>query len=151
MKIQKVKEVYPLLFEGNRLLAVVFENLIKIYDMNQLINEEPYTELVNDSIFALAQVDCGGSAVCWNSDIDLCEFELWENGRGITEDEYLRFIVAKMVYIRNHKNISQRELASLSGVAQPVIARIESNKVSPKLDTIIKLTNALDVKLDIIT
>ena len=40
---------------------------------------------------------------------------------------------------RKISGISQRELASLTGIAQPVIARIESGRASPRADTLDRL------------
>ncbi len=141
----KVKEVYPI---GDISLAVVFENnSIKAYDVSILISKMPtvYDELKNKNLFKQVHVDCGGYAIAWNDEIDICEHELWKNGTEMTEDEYLRFIISKLVYIRTQSNISQRKLAELSGVAQPVIARIEANTTEPNLRTLVKLTNALNV------
>jgi transcriptional regulator with XRE-family HTH domain len=40
---------------------------------------------------------------------------------------------------RKISRISQRELADRSGIAQPVIARIETNRASPRADTLDRL------------
>lgn len=76
----KVKNVFPI---KNMLLHVLFENdIVKAYDINQLIDEFPiYKELLdNDPLFNQVHVDCGGHAIAWNEDIDISETELWENG-----------------------------------------------------------------------
>ncbi len=148
MKVLKIKEVYPI---SEMLLAVVFENKnIKVYDVNVIANKMPiYNELKDKNLFKQVYVDCGGHAIAWDDEIDICEYELWKNGREMSEDEYLRFIIGKLVYTRNKNNISQRKLAELSGVSQPVIARIESNAVEPNLRTLIKLTKALNVSIDV--
>ena len=48
------------------------------------------------------------------------------------------------------KGITQRELEELSGVSQPVIARMESGAAVPKLDTVIKVLAALGKTLAIV-
>ena len=41
--------------------------------------------------------------------------------------------------IRHERGISQKKLEELSGVKQPVIARMEKGHTSPQLDTILKV------------
>ncbi|MCL1795068.1 MAG: DUF2442 domain-containing protein [Oscillospiraceae bacterium] len=75
----KVKSVKPL---EDMILLVEFENGIKkIYDIKRLIPQFGiYEDLKYNDLFDQAHVDCGGYAVAWNSDIDISECELWENG-----------------------------------------------------------------------
>ena len=51
---------------------------------------------------------------------------------------------------REQLKLSQRKLAELSGIKQPMIARIEKCKSIPKLDTFIRLAMALDYCFDFI-
>ena len=54
--------------------------------------------------------------------------------------------VALMVELsnaRHEKGLSQRKLEELSGVRQPVIARMENGTNSPQLDTVLKVLGAL--------
>lgn len=44
-----------------------------------------------------------------------------------------------MIEVREKKGYSQRELAELSGVKQPAIARMESFKSTPQVDTLLKI------------
>ena len=48
-------------------------------------------------------------------------------------------IMVELTKARNERGISQRKLEELSGVKQPVIARMESGATSPQLDTVLKL------------
>ena len=76
----KVKEARPL---NDLKLDVLFTNGIhKIYDVKKAMSYyEPFKELEdNPYLFKQAKVDCGGCAVCWNEDIDVTEWELWEMG-----------------------------------------------------------------------
>ena len=52
-------------------------------------------------------------------------------------------IMGELMKARQEKNISQRELESLSGVKQPIISRMESGATSPQLDTVLKVLGAL--------
>lgn len=56
-------------------------------------------------------------------------------------------LIKGIVIQRKSKNLSQRALAELTGLKQSSIARIERDIVMPKLDTFIKIANALDLEI----
>ena len=58
-------------------------------------------------------------------------------------------LIGKLVEAREKKGYTQRELATLCNVKQPVIARIESLKCSPQVDTLFKLLAPLGYTLSI--
>ena len=49
--------------------------------------------------------------------------------------------------LRDKRNLSQRQLAALSGVSREYIARIELGQHDPTLSTLEKLAKALRVKV----
>jgi len=59
-------------------------------------------------------------------------------------------IMIELTKARNENGISQRKLEELSGVSQPVIARMESGVTSPQLDTVLKLLAPLGKTLKVI-
>lgn len=70
-----------------------------------------------------------------------------------TEREKINFevqLIGKMIEARERKGMSQRELAAISGVRQPAIARIESLKSTPQLDTLLKVLIPLGYTLGIV-
>ncbi len=58
-------------------------------------------------------------------------------------------LIGKLIEAREKKGYSQRELAELSGVKQPAIARMESMKSTPQIDTILKILAPLGYTLSI--
>lgn len=50
---------------------------------------------------------------------------------------------------RNQRALSQRALAAASGISQHSITDIESGKVSPTIDVVLRLLTALGVGIDI--
>ena len=56
----------------------------------------------------------------------------------------------EMIEARHEKGISQKKLEELSGVSQPVIARMEIGKTSPQLDTVLKVLVSLGKTLAVI-
>lgn len=59
-------------------------------------------------------------------------------------------IMCELIDARNEKGISQKKLEVLSGVKQPVIARMEAGTTSPRLDTVLKVLAALGKTLKIV-
>ena len=84
MESVKVKSVIP---QQNQILFVEFDNGVKKkYDVNLLFEQFPdYEILKNQSMFDTVYVDCGGYSVAWTSDIDISEWELWDNGVCISD------------------------------------------------------------------
>jgi len=52
-------------------------------------------------------------------------------------------IMGELIKARNEKNMTQRELARLSGIGQPIISRMESGATNLRLDTVLKVLGAL--------
>ena len=67
----------------------------------------------------------------------------------IRDDEFYGRIAAQVVARRTELLLSQRELAELCGTTQSAIARFESGTRPPKLDTLIRIAEALDCELDV--
>lgn len=56
-------------------------------------------------------------------------------------------IISAVIEQRHALGISQRELANRCGIPQSSIARIESLKTTPNLDTLLKIIHQLGLKL----
>ncbi|MCM3360375.1 helix-turn-helix domain-containing protein [Niallia sp. MER TA 168] len=56
-------------------------------------------------------------------------------------------ISEKLRSIRIDKGLSTKELELISGVSVTTISRIESNTQSPTIETLLKITQALDISL----
>lgn len=67
--------------------------------------------------------------------------------RDIVEMEEMADIVSKICKKREEMGITQRELAKLCNVPQSTVARIETYKTSPTLETFIKITRELGLKI----
>lgn len=59
-------------------------------------------------------------------------------------------LIGELIQARHEKGISQKKLEELSGVKQPVIARMEKGTTSPQLDTILKVLAPLGKTLAIV-
>jgi len=82
---------------------------------------------------------------------------LWNDLKSVDESskefftisENIADIISKIVIERNRLNISQRDLAKMTGLKQSAIARLESLVVIPRIDTIAKVCYHLNLKLEL--
>ena len=72
-----------------------------------------------------------------------------ESRKTMEEVEALSSIVSTVIRQRNALGISQRELAAMCGIPQSSVARIESFKTTPNLDTILKIMQPLGLTLTV--
>lgn len=78
MNIPRIRSAAP---KDGHILVVTFTNgTRKQYDVNRLIAREWFAPLANEAFFKNVSVEPGGFAVSWNSEIDISEYELWQNG-----------------------------------------------------------------------
>ena len=56
-------------------------------------------------------------------------------------------LMIQIARARKENGITQKKLEEISGVRQPVIARMETGATSPRLDTVMKVLAALGKKL----
>ena len=58
-------------------------------------------------------------------------------------------IISAMIKQRNALGLSQRDLAAMCEIPQSSVARIESYKTTPKLDTILKIFKQLGLSITV--
>ena len=85
----------------------------------------------------------------WNDYKDYVKVADPEAKQDLEEVEALSQIVSAMVAQRHTLGLSQRDLAEICGLPQSSVARIESFKTTPNLDTLLKIMNALKLKITI--
>lgn len=59
-------------------------------------------------------------------------------------------LIGELIKARQERGISQKKLEELSGVKQPIIARMEKGSTSPQIDTILKVLAPLGKTLAIV-
>jgi transcriptional regulator with XRE-family HTH domain len=59
-------------------------------------------------------------------------------------------LIGKLIEARVSKGLSQKELADLSGLKQPAIARLESMKATPQIDTLFRILQPLGYTLAVV-
>ena len=86
----------------------------------------------------------------WNDYKDYVKATDPEAKQDLEEAETLSQTVSAMVVQRHTLGLSQRDLAEICGLPQSSVARIESFKTTPNLDTLLKIMNALKFIITII-
>lgn len=65
----------------------------------------------------------------------------------IEEMEEMARVVQKIISKREKLGLSQRELADMCNMPQSTVARIETYKTSPTLETLVRITRELGLKV----
>ena len=69
----------------------------------------------------------------------------------LEEAEAEAAIISAMIRRRTTLGLSQRDLAALCDIPQSSVARIESSKATPRLDTLLKILRQLGLTLTVTT
>ena len=85
----------------------------------------------------------------WNEYVDYVKETDPEAFTLLDEAKAEAAIISAMIEQRNALGLSQRELASMCEIPQSSVARIESCKTTPKLDTILKIFKQLGLSITI--
>ena len=83
----------------------------------------------------------------WNDYKNYVKAQSITDKKMIEETEERAAIISAVIKQRHALGISQRELASRCGIPQSSVARIESMKITPNLDTLLKIIHQLGLKL----
>jgi hypothetical protein len=82
MNIPRIKSAVAV---DDRTLLVQFDNdSQRKYDITPLLGKETFAPLSSPALFRSVQVELGGYAVVWNSDIAISEHELWVHGEAVS-------------------------------------------------------------------
>ena len=65
----------------------------------------------------------------------------------IAESDLRVALMTEIIRARHEKGITQKQLEALSGVKQPVIARMESGESDPRIGTVMKVLAAIGMML----
>ena len=111
------------------------------------INNE-YSQAVKQAKENLADLNERGADAVGENVLEFMESILTPDE--IAESELRVSIIGELIKARQEKGISQKKLEELSGVKQPVIARMEKGSTSPQLDTILKVLAPLGKTLAVV-
>lgn len=63
-------------------------------------------------------------------------------------NELKRNIASNLRQYRAKNKVSQEKLSELTGISQQFICNIETEKVNPSIETLLKISNALNITLN---
>ncbi|MDB9488697.1 DUF2442 domain-containing protein [Dolichospermum circinale CS-537/01] len=75
--------------DDHNLIIKFTNNELKKYDISKLLDNPMFSPLKNPAFFRNFIIDSGGYALVWNEDIDISEYELWQNGISITNEKLI--------------------------------------------------------------
>jgi hypothetical protein len=81
--MQPPKVIYAKAIDDLTLLIEFSNQDRKRYDISRLLDNLMFKPLRNPAFFRSFQVDEGGYGIAWNEEIDLSEYELWQNGTDV--------------------------------------------------------------------
>lgn len=86
----------------------------------------------------------------WNDYKEYASEQSSEVKADIEEASQLATFVTLIIQRRNELGLTQRELAALSGLPQSSIARMETMKTVPSIDTVLKIVKPLGLQLSLL-
>ena len=65
----------------------------------------------------------------------------------MTEEDYIAYVCSRVKELRIQKGMKQIDLASVIGIDDSNLRRLENNRTSPTLKTLYRISKALEVDL----
>ena len=135
--------------EGTTLDLTFRDGKVKRYDMASLFKKYPQLEALKDRRLFLSGKIYSGFGIIWNDELDIEAETIYEFGETVREEAPSPGIVAgdAVASARAEADISQKELARISGIDQSDISKIERGVANPSVSTLTRIAEALDSKL----
>jgi len=67
----------------------------------------------------------------------------------MTQDDFFEDLAGVVIYHRKKSGLNRLELARIAGVGKTVVFDIEHGKPTVRLDTLIKILNVLNIKIEL--
>ena len=133
-------------------LAVTFQDgVVKQYDMRSLFSKYPQLKALEDRQLFLSGKMLGPYGIVWNDELDIETETIYEDGETIrTEPITIHHASAHAVAsARAIAGLSQKQLASITGIDQSDISKIERGIANPSVATLDRIATALGGHLTI--
>lgn len=96
----------------------------------------------------LADIKERGESALGEDALDFMDSLLTEEERA--ESNLRVALIGELIKARQEKGISQKKLEEMSGVKQPIIARMEKGYTNPQIDTVLKILAPLGKTLAVV-
>jgi Trp operon repressor len=107
-----------------------------------------YTEAIKQAKINLEDIKARGADAMGGNALEFMDSLLTPDE--ITASDLRVAIMNELAHTRADKGISQKRLEEMSGVKQPIIARMERGYTSPQLDTVLKVLAPLGKTLAVV-
>ncbi len=132
-------------------LSVSFEDgTVREYDVASLFGKYPQLKALKDrSLFVSGELNWYG--IIWNDDLDISAETIYEDGKivKVIKGTYHESSSLAVIEARMKADLTQKQLAKLSGIDQSDISRIERGVANPSVSTLERIAEALGGKLRI--
>ena len=107
-----------------------------------------YTQAIEQAKINMADVAERGASAIGGDALEFMDAMLTAEERA--ESDLRVALIGELIKARQEKGISQKRLEELSGVKQPVIARMERGSTSPQVNTLLKVLAPLGKTLAVV-
>ena len=149
----KTYKAIKLVLKENTIFDLYFlDGKVIRYDILSLADKYPQlNELKNRELFLKGKL-LGWGGVSWNDELDIDSETVYIEGKDVSKeyDDIMNVVIGyKIKEKRLEQNITQEELAKLTGIDQSDISKIEKGLANPTIKQIQRIVNKLDSKLAI--
>ena len=137
--------------KGTALDVLFQDGKTKHYDIAVLFDKYPQLKALKKRSLFLNGKLMSGYGIIWNDDLDLETETIYQDGETIKEESpSSNILVAQAVAsARARCGISQKHLATLTGIDQSDISKIERGLANPSVATLERIATALGGNLSI--
>ena len=138
--------------DGVKLEVTYIDGKVILFDMSSMYKKYPQLKALEDrELFESGHLDIGGYGIVWNNELDFDAQSIYESGKLVNVvptniNEQLGYQIAKA---REVRNMTQSELAKLSGVDQADISKLERGQGNPSAQKIEKILHGLNASIKI--
>ncbi len=138
--------------EYTELEATFQDGEVKCYDVSVLFEKYPQMKQLLDRSLFLSGRLMGGSGIVWNDDLDLEAETVYQDGKTLRKDPVpaVYSVGAALCTARTDADMTQKELAALTGIDQSDLSKIERGQANPSVATLERIARALGKELVVV-
>lgn len=146
------KEAIKIIKLEHPYIYVLFsDGISKKYDVTTYApNANHYDNLNNPVFFKKAKLDAPYT-IYFNDDVDIDCDSIYEEGTIVEgpENTFEICLGYEIKIARLSKDLTQKELSKLTGIAQADISKLEKGQLNPSIKLLKRITDALNKKLEV--
>ena len=137
--------------DGTAMEVTFQDGRVKRYDMASLFDKYPQLQALQDRDLFLSGKLMGTYGIMWNDDLDLETETIFEDGVTVRQEPPLgnQAAASAVAAARALSGMSQKQLASATGIDQSDISKIERGLANPSISTLERIARALGGQLTI--